>query len=136
MNGEISLDDWVAQQTPELQAAIHDEYLKSLQREEDLRAIRRLLNQSQAELATKLGTNQGTVSKLERKSDMTLKNLRSVVHHLGGKLDIVIRLPNRRPIRLEKLSDANVPSERHDSQLTQPVAPKTRKPRKPNDHPA
>jgi len=118
VSNEISLDDWISQQTPDLQAAIHEEYLKSLQREEDLKAVRQLLRQSQAELAEKLRTNQGAVSKMERKSDMTLKNLRSVVHHLGGKLDIVIRLPNRRPIRLEKLSDANVPGE--DTVLRKP----------------
>ena len=47
MNGQITFDDWMKQQTPERRAAIQQEYLKLLEREDDLKAVRQLLQQSQ-----------------------------------------------------------------------------------------
>ena len=110
MSRKLTHDDRMAGLPPERRAAIESEYLKLLQREDDLQAVRQIVLKTQEELAEQLGTSQGAVSKLERRSDITLKNLRAIVRHLGGKLDIVVRLPNHRPIRLYRLSDLDPPN--------------------------
>jgi len=106
-DGEMTLDNYEATLPPERLAAIDRDYQKLLQRVRDLQAIRDLVGQSQTELAARMGTNQGALSKLERKTDFALRILRRFVRQLGGELDIVVRLPGRPPIRLDRLSDAS-----------------------------
>ncbi len=106
-DGELTLDDYEATLPPERLAAIDRDYHKLLQRVRDLQAIRDLVGQSQTELAARMGTNQGALSRLERKTDFALRILRRFVRQLGGELDIVVRLPGRPPIRLDRLSDAS-----------------------------
>ena len=106
MSGPITLQDLIARETPEVQAQIEVEYRKLLQRVEDLRAIREIAGVSQTELARKMETDQGGLSRIERKADIALRTLRRFVEEIGGELDIVVRLPGHPPMRLEKLSDS------------------------------
>ena len=74
----------------------------------EIRAIeqlRRMMRQSQARLAQRLGVRQDSVSRLERRSDMLISTLRGYVRALGGELAIVARLPGHPPVRLEGLGD-------------------------------
>jgi transcriptional regulator with XRE-family HTH domain len=70
-----------AQKTRDMSAAIH------------LDALRRMVGITQGELAERLGTNQPSVSKLERRQDMYVSSLRHVVAALGGTLEISARFP-------------------------------------------
>ena len=45
------------------------------------------------------------VSKIEKQTDMYLSTLRSYVEAMGGELDVVVRLPNRAPVRVKSLED-------------------------------
>ena len=66
-----------------------------------LRAARRM---SQEQLAVVLRTKQGSVSKLEHRTDMYISTLRSYVEAMGGQLDIVARFPDG-SVKIRKFED-------------------------------
>jgi predicted XRE-type DNA-binding protein len=65
-----------------------------------LRHLREKLGLSQAELAERLEVQQPAVSKLERRQNLELNTLRSVVNALGGTIEIIVRVPDKEPILL------------------------------------
>lgn len=58
-----------------------------------LQELRQARDLSQKELASVLGVNQATISKLERRADMYLSSLRKFVEAMGGELEIAARFP-------------------------------------------
>ena len=48
---------------------------------------------------------QPSISKIEKQTDMYLSTLRSYVEAIGGELDLVVRLPSRRAMRLQRLGE-------------------------------
>lgn len=70
-----------------------------------LKELRKLAAKSQAEVARRLETSQPAVSRMERGADMFLSTLRGYVESLGGRLDLVVRLPDRPEVRLTGLGD-------------------------------
>jgi DNA-binding XRE family transcriptional regulator len=62
-------------------------------REMPLVELRRQLNLTQEALAAALGTSQASVSKLERRRDISLSSLRRYVEAMGGELEITARFP-------------------------------------------
>jgi transcriptional regulator with XRE-family HTH domain len=65
-----------------------------------LRHLREKLGLSQVELAERLEIQQPAISKLERRQNLELNTLRSVVNALGGTLEIIVRVPDKEPILL------------------------------------
>ena len=65
-----------------------------------LRHLREKLGLSQSELAQRMDVQQPAISKLERRQNLELNTLRSVVTALGGTIEIIVRIPNREPILL------------------------------------
>jgi transcriptional regulator with XRE-family HTH domain len=72
---------------------------------ESLRELRKAAGKAQAEIAATLRIKQPSVSKIEKQTDMYLSTLRSYVEAIGGKLDLVVRLPARRAMRLHRLGE-------------------------------
>jgi DNA-binding XRE family transcriptional regulator len=72
---------------------------------EGLRQLRKLAGKAQADIALALKIKQPSVSKIERQTDMYLSTLRSYVEAMGGELDLVVRLPSRRAMRLHRLGE-------------------------------
>jgi transcriptional regulator with XRE-family HTH domain len=68
--------------------------------ETTLRHLREKLGLSQAELAQRLEVQQPAISKLERRQNLELNTLRSVVNALGGTIEIIVRVPNKESILL------------------------------------
>ncbi len=65
-----------------------------LQREvEGLKALRKLAQRSQEQLAQSLGIKQPSVVKIERQADLYLSTLRRFVEAAGGKLELRVELP-------------------------------------------
>ena len=58
-----------------------------------LAEIRKRAGLTQNELADKLGIKQPTLSRLESQDDMYVSTLRRLIEALGGKMEIVVRLP-------------------------------------------
>jgi DNA-binding XRE family transcriptional regulator len=68
-----------------------------------LKDLRKAVDQTQADLAARLGVGQDTISRLEQRSDMLLSTLRHYVESMGGKLELVARFPNRPPVLIDHL---------------------------------
>jgi DNA-binding transcriptional regulator YiaG len=60
---------------------------------EPLRQIRRRRRISQVELAGRIGTTQGDLSRLERRSDLLVSTLARYLEALGGSLELWVRFP-------------------------------------------
>ncbi len=60
----------------------------------ELNELRRARKLTQEELARRLGTRQGNVSKLERRTDVRVSTLRDVVEAMGGELRITAHFPD------------------------------------------
>jgi len=71
-----------------------------IREELNLREVRRLRKLTQARLSKKLKIGQEGVSRIEKRSDLYISTLRSYVEGLGGKLKLVVELPNRPPVLL------------------------------------
>jgi len=61
-----------------------------------LAELREAQDLTQAQLAEKLGIDQGAVSKIERRADMYLSTLRNVIQAMGGQLELTARFPTGR----------------------------------------
>jgi DNA-binding XRE family transcriptional regulator len=72
---------------------------------ESLRELRKVAGKAQADIAATLKITQPSVSKIEKQTDMYLSTLRSYVEAIGGELDLVVRLPSRRVMRLHRLGE-------------------------------
>jgi len=65
-----------------------------IQREiEGLKALRKLTERSQEQIAQSLGIKQPSVVKIERQTDLYLSTLRRFVEAAGGKLELRVELP-------------------------------------------
>ena len=60
---------------------------------EPLSRIRRRRHVSQAELAERIGTSQGDLSRLERRADLLVSTLTRYIAALGGSLELWARFP-------------------------------------------
>lgn len=72
---------------------------------ESLGELRRAAGKAQAEIASILKIKQPSVSKIENQADMYLSTLRSYVEAIGGELELIVKLPSRPPLRIERLGD-------------------------------
>ena len=71
-----------------------------------LRELRMIAGKAQADIATALRIKQPSVSKVENQTDMYVSTLRAYVEAIGGKLELIVRLPERQTARRYRLSDA------------------------------
>jgi len=96
---------------------------------ESLSELRKAAGKAQADIAATLKIKQPSVSKIERQTDMYLSTLRSYVEAVGGKLDLVVRLPAHRAIRLHRLGEV-LSGEKPASQRRIARSSSAKKPRK------
>jgi DNA-binding XRE family transcriptional regulator len=67
---------------------------------EGLRALRRLAERSQQDIATRLGVKQPSVHKIEQQTDLYLSTLRRFVEAAGGTLELQVTLPGKGTLHL------------------------------------
>ena len=67
--------------------------------------MRKAIGLTQQDLAARLVTGQGSVSKLEHAADMYLSTLRKYVEALGGELHLVTSFPEGRKFEIGCLAD-------------------------------
>ena len=72
-----------------------DARVRELLDEIALQELRQSLNLTQEQVAEALQSNQATVSKLERQSDMYISSLQKFVVALGGQLKLVASFPDK-----------------------------------------
>lgn len=100
-----ALDDVIAALPKERQDRVEARFDEMKQEVEGLGELRRVVGKAQADVAAALNIKQPSVSKIEKQADMYLSTLRSYVEAIGGRLDLVVRLPSRPPLRIERLGD-------------------------------
>jgi hypothetical protein len=100
-----SLQQVIADLPADRQTRIDARYRKMKDEVEGLRELRQIAGKAQAEIAAALNIKQPSVSKIESQADMYLSTLRSYVEAIGGELTLVVRLPKRRPLRIQHLGD-------------------------------
>ena len=70
---------------------------------QELRQARQL---TQVRIAKVLGISQDGVSRLEKRSDFLLSTLRKTVEAMGGNLSLVAEFPDREPVVLSGIAEA------------------------------
>jgi transcriptional regulator with XRE-family HTH domain len=101
----VRYEDLLARLPEHEQRAIKARGAELIREEATLRELREAHARSQQELAARLGVQQAAVSKLERRTDMYISTLRSIIRALGGELDIVARFPGREPVRVTQFRE-------------------------------
>lgn len=99
----------VAKMSPESRARADARY-EEMRANMPLYKLRDARDMTQVRLATKLGTTQASVSKLERRTDMYLSTLRRYVEAMGGELEIVARFPDG-DVRIDRLGGLQRPED-------------------------
>ena len=97
---------------------------------ESLRELRKAAGKAQAEIAATLKIKQPSISKIEKQTDMYLSTLRSYVEAIGGELDLVVRLPPHRVMRLHRLGEVLSGSAKPAAQRRVARSSSAKKPRK------
>jgi hypothetical protein len=117
------LADMLAQVSDDERAKIEARYQELRDEVENLGRLRKLADRSQVQVAKKLGLKQPSVSKIERQTDMYLSTLRNYVEASGGKLELVVRYPNRRPVYLTGFGDLPDPKKAPRRRHSRSVVP-------------
>ena len=71
-----------------------------------LQELRRARKRTQVSVAKALGITQDSVSRLEKRSDILLSTLRKTVQVMGGNLSLVAEFPDRAPVVLSGIAEA------------------------------
>lgn len=108
-----TLKDKIAQLPPEQQAEIEAEAEHLRTEYLTLKDVRKARELTQVQLAETLGQKQVSIAKLEKRTDLLLSTLRRYIEAMGGKLDLVVEFPDRPPVHLEGLGEADAPPTRH-----------------------
>ncbi len=89
-----------------------------------LKDLRKATQHTQEDLALALGVGQGTISRIEKRSDMLVSTLQHYIESVGGTLQILATFPNRPPLVIERLGK-NVTTPRKDTNV-KPTGPDSR----------
>ncbi len=89
--------------SPEQEEATR-QYVKSVVEAVTLNQLREARSLTQANLASVLGVNQGSVSKMEKRTDMYISTLRSFIQAMGGQLQIKAVFPEGE-VEIEQFKD-------------------------------
>ena len=89
----------------------------------DLRKAQALTQQRMAEL---LGIGQDGISRLEKRSDLLISTLRNYVARMGGRLELVVRFPDRPAVHLQDLAELGAAAQERPAPKKKPqrVAPR------------
>jgi Helix-turn-helix domain len=98
-----TLDEMLDALPKSRRAKIDRRYRELRDEVESLQQLRRAAGRAQIDIAAALRIKQPSVSKIEKQTDLYLSTLRSYVEALGGKLELVVRLPAHRPLRIRQL---------------------------------
>lgn len=84
-------------------------YVKSVVESVTLNQLREARSLTQTNLASILGINQGSVSKMEKRTDMYVSTLRSFIQAMGGQLQIKAVFPEGE-VQIEQFESVAEPS--------------------------
>jgi Helix-turn-helix domain len=101
----VSLEEMLARESEEFRESVKQRTAELIAEELTLREMRRARRLTQARLSKKLKIGQEGVSRIEKRTDLYISTLRSYVEGVGGKLKLVVELPDRPPVILSGLGE-------------------------------
>ncbi|MGD0631006.1 MAG: transcriptional regulator [Terracidiphilus sp.] len=101
----VSLEEMLSRESEDFRKSVEQRTAELIAEELTLREIRRARRLTQARLSKKLKIGQEGVSRIERRTDLYISTLRSYVEGVGGKLKLVVELPDRPPVLLSGLGE-------------------------------
>ena len=101
----VSLEEMLATESEEFRQSVKQRTAELIAEEMNLRDVRRLRKLTQTRLSKKLKIGQEGVSRIEKRSDLYISTLRGYVEAVGGKLKLVVELPDRPPVILSGLGE-------------------------------
>ena len=99
----VTLEETLSEMPEDRRRRIEQRAAELIAEELNLRELRRLRKLTQARLSRKLKIGQEGVSRIEKRTDLYISTLRSYVEGVGGKLSLVVELPDRPPVLLAGL---------------------------------
>ncbi len=102
----------IARLDPDHQAEIAAEFERSRAEYPTLKDLRKARKLTQVQLAETLGQKQVSIAKLEKRTDLLLSTLHRYVEAIGGKLTLLIDFPDRPPVLLDGIGEADEPAPR------------------------
>jgi len=106
-----TLDEVVAAMPADAQARIAERTAQLHAEVEGLKALRKLAQRSQEQIAQSLGVKQPAVVKMERQADLYLSTLRRFVEAAGGTLELRVELPGTGAFTLSGIGNMGRESE-------------------------
>lgn len=95
-----TIQEKIDQLTPEQKAVVAARADELILEELSLRALRKGLKRTQADVAEALGIGQDTVSRLESRCNIMVSTLDRYIKAIGGNVSIVVEFPDRPPVKL------------------------------------
>jgi hypothetical protein len=105
----VTLEQILSEMPEDRRRRIEQRAAELIAEELNLRELRRLRKLTQARLSRKLKIGQEGVSRIEKRTDLYISTLRSYVEGVGGKLTLVVELPDRPPVILAGLGEDDGP---------------------------
>jgi Helix-turn-helix domain len=102
-----TLDEMIAEMSLESQVRIAERSAELHAEVEGLKALRKLAQRSQEQIAQSLGIKQPAIVKIERQTDLYLSTLRRFVEAAGGTLELRVELPGSGVMRLTGMGELN-----------------------------
>jgi hypothetical protein len=99
----IRLEDILAALPPHRRAKVDRHAERIMRRVRGLDTLREARALTQASLARRLRKQQPAISRIEKQSDMYVSTLRRYVRACGGRLDLVVRMPDGTHFTVERL---------------------------------
>ena len=101
-----SLEDKMKDLGSERRKKIEKRAAALIAEEMTLKELRRARKITQVRVAKALGIRQEGISRLEKRSDLLLSTLRNAVKAMGGDLRLIAEFPNRKPVVLKGIAEA------------------------------
>jgi hypothetical protein len=90
-----TLNDKIKELDPERQKKIEERAAYLIAEEQSLRDLRHAHQLTQERMAELLDVDQGSISRMEKRSDLLISTLGSYVEAMGGQLRLVAEFPHR-----------------------------------------
>jgi DNA-binding XRE family transcriptional regulator len=103
----VALKKVLARKSPERRAKIKAAAKRMIAKELTLRDLRKAHELTQEKVAALLGVKQGSISDLEKRSDILLSTLREYIEALGGELQLRAMFPGRPAVTIKTFSDVS-----------------------------
>jgi DNA-binding XRE family transcriptional regulator len=101
----VTHDEMMARLPKERQTRIKARAAELIAEVEGLKALRKLAERSQEQIAQSLGIKQPSVVKIEKQTDLYLSTLRRYVEAAGGTLELRVELPGKGTMHLTGIGD-------------------------------